>query len=233
MNKLQTTIYVVALVAVCSVLATFAFAAPTAPTALTSLESSSRNLSTLAPQTADARGGNVTELNIQALTITQHWQGYYGNVSGNITLQDGNNNTFYNWVMTTVSGEVFATRVSSVNWATVNCTNATNRTNEETYLSMVAGDADSVTNTYSTTTHPAITVGSQSIITNTCFATNGYVNNASQASNFKMLLLSPVSGDIIYTTILNDNSYDFELLVGENEETTIGVTPYYFWVELS
>jgi hypothetical protein len=221
--------------------ATLVAADPSSPTALTAVQTSSRNLSNLPAQTMGAQGGNVTEMNIQALTITQSWQGYYGNISGVVTLQDASNSTFYNWSMASFQARVFATRASSVSWDTVNCTNSTNRTNEETYLGQAVTDSDSVTNTFNTTSHPAFTVGTRNILANTCYSTNGFVNNNTQSSNYDMLLLSPSNGQIIYMTSVNRSTvgfdgrqHDFQLLVGENEKTgNIGATTYYFWTEFS
>jgi hypothetical protein len=215
---------------------------PAAPTALNAVQTSTRNLSTLPAQTMGAQGGNVTEMNIQALTITQSWQGYYGNISGVITLQDSTNSTFYNWSLTSFQGRVYATRANSITWSQVNCTNSTNRTSEETFLGQTASDGDSVTNTFNTTTHPGFTVAGTAVIApNSCFSTNGYVNNNTQANSYDMLLLSPTNGQIIYATIANSSTvgfdgrqHDFQLLVGENEKVgNIGATTYYFWTEFS
>src|SRR3989344_2655538 len=136
MTRKNSTIMCMLLLGALAVLfaGTLVDAAPIAPQTLTTISSSSRDLTTLANQSVDARGGNVTELNIIALTETQSWQGYYGNVTGNIVLQDANTQMFYNWSNTNVSGRIFASRSNSISWTTVNCTNASNRTDEETYL---------------------------------------------------------------------------------------------------
>jgi hypothetical protein len=231
---------VLALLLVMSFAATLVAADPNSAQSLTQVSSTKRDLSTLPPSTVGAQGGNVTELNIQALTITQSWQGYYGNVTGTVSLQDGNNNTFYNWSSASPSGEIYATRNASVSWTSVNCTNSSQRTSEETYLGQSATDADSVSNTFTTGSHPAFSVGSNSILASSCYRTYGYANNQSQSSNFVMVMLNNAH-NVIYTTIINDSAtgfngkaYDFELLVGENEKAgNIGATPYYFFVELS
>jgi hypothetical protein len=234
----NTAVYLLLLLAI-AISATFVVADPNAPTDLNQISSTKGDLSTLPAQSANAQGGNVTEINIEALTVTRTWQGYYGNVTGQITLQDGSNNTFYNWSVATPSGEVYATRTSTISWTSVNCTNAGNRTLEETYLNHTAAEDDSVTNTFNSTTHAAFAVGSNTILANTCYTTYGYVNNETQSTDFVMLLLNS-GANIIYTTILDDNTvgfdgreHDFQLLVGENERNNTAVTPYYFWVELS
>jgi hypothetical protein len=222
-----------------SAFAAAAYAAPAGTTDLTPVQTSTRDLSTLPVQTANAQGGNVTELNIAALTITKSWQGYYGNISGIVALQDGKNNTFYNWTMANFKGRVFASRSNTVQWSTVNCTNATNETDEMTYLNQAPTDSDSVLNTFNKTTNPGFLVGSRAILPNTCFSTNGYVSNNSQSVDFPMLLLSDLPGNTIYTTVTNQSTigfdgqqHDFELLVGANSKVGgPGVTQYYFWTE--
>ena len=46
-------------------------------------------------KTVAAQAGNVTQLTITHIMITKRWQGYYGNVTGTITLDDADNNTMY------------------------------------------------------------------------------------------------------------------------------------------
>ena len=41
----------------------------------------------------EAEAGNITELTIDDRRTTQAWQGYYGNITGTITLDDANNYT--------------------------------------------------------------------------------------------------------------------------------------------
>lgn len=234
-------VYVVALVLLAvSFAATFATADPVNPQSLTTAGTGTRDISTIPTQSLGAQGGNVTGLNIHALTVTQSWQGYYGNVTGTVTLQDSRNYTFYNWSAAQPSGEIYATRNSSVSFADINCSGLANLTNEETFLGQSASDPDSVRNTFNRLVHPSFTVGSMTIPANNCNSTNGYVNNNSQTGNFVMVLLNN-KHNMIYTTIINNSvtgydgaPHDFELLVGENEKTgNIGATAYYFFVELS
>jgi len=221
-------------------LGTAALADPGAPTALTTVQSSARNTSQLPAQSVDARGGNVTEVNIQALTQTSVWQGYYGSITGEITLDNANNFTFYNWSLATVRGEVYATRNAAITWGNANCSNTTQRDTEDVYVNRTSADGDSVVNTYSQTSHPAFSVGGFSVAANSCYSTYGFVNNASQGQNWSMVLLHDDTS-IIYASIINDSvmgfdgaAHDFQLLVAENENAGfIGTTPYYFWVEMS
>ncbi len=237
MNSNRMVLYATIVVLSLTFAGTLVFAAPTAPESLSFVQTGQRDLTQIGAKTTGAQGGNVTEINIQALTVTSSWQGYYGDISGEITLDDANNNTFYNWSMTTVQGEVYATRISSVDWTNVNCTNSTNVTS----LGQTAADGDSVSNTFSLTTHPAFNAGSSQILADTCPSTFGYVNNATQSQNWSMVMLYDYSNNgQIYTSIINSTvvgfdgqTHDFQILVGENEKTgNEGSTLYYFWVEL-
>jgi len=214
---------------------------PIGPTNLQELSSSSRQLPTTSNGTLNAQGGNVTQVNIDALSITKTWQGYYGNITGNIHLDDGNNQSFYVWGNGTLTGEVYATRNGTVQWTTINCTNGTQRLAEESYLGVITSDGDSVTNTFNDTSHPAFYVGLQQIQANSCLGTNLLVNGTQSSTEFYQVLLSDNSSNLVYTSLIEDDSYaynsqlaDFQLLVGENEhDGNIGPTPYYFFIELS
>lgn len=193
------------------------------------------------PGSLAVQAGNVTELNISGTSVTQSWAGFYGNVSGNIVLEDANGNKFYDWTAASPQGEVYAARVNSINWANVRCANSTEIANENSNLNM-GSSADNITNTFSSTNHPEFYVGSVDIAANTCKSTNPYVNGAAQTSDFYNVLLSDGSGNIIYTSILDPNkvgfdgrTHDFELLVGEDGHGAAAgtTTTYYFWVELS
>jgi hypothetical protein len=223
---------------------------PVPPTGVNVLSTGTRNVT--GSLAIGAQGGNVTEMRIIALTVTKTWQGYYGNVSGTITLDDASNTTFYQWPNATgFGGEIYASRNSSPNWATINCTNSSQRTAEETYLGVFAVDGDSVTNTFNKTTHPSFNVGLRTITNNTCFSTNVFVNGSQQTAQFYQVLLSDftpnatnttnATSNIIYTTLLENKQYgynskqmDFQLMVGENEhDGNVGPTSYYFFVEIS
>lgn len=211
-----------------------------APQSLTEGPSERRDLSNLPSLNVSAQAGNITQLNIDVLYITRSWQGYYGNVSGTITLDDADNNTFYNWTLTSASGEVFATRNESADFASVNCTNSSERANEEIFLGQQTADGDSVTNTFNGTSHPVFSVGTQSDLSG-CYSTNAFINTGQSATDYYQVLLSDDYSNIVYTTIMDDDqigfdgsTYDFQLLVGENGHNgDTATTTYYIWVELA
>jgi hypothetical protein len=216
-----------------------ALAAPSAPNVLEYVASSRRDLSSLPNQSLDAIAGNVTQLNINAMAITNTWQGYYGNVSGAIVLMTSDNKTFYNWTMSSTKGEIYATRSNAVSFTTLNCTNSTNLAAEDSALGANSSDIDSVTNTFMGTTHPQFYSGTLNFLANRCNATNAFDNTGSQATKFFQVLLQDDTNNILYTTLMNGaqtgfdgNAWDFEMLVGENGHGNSASTAYYFFVEL-
>src|SRR3989344_9224311 len=71
-------------------------------------------------------GGSITTIRLNATTQNLRWKAYVGNVTGRLTLDDANDNTIFDWTLTNVVGEVYATRFSgNINWSGVNCSNST------------------------------------------------------------------------------------------------------------
>lgn len=73
----------------------------------------------------NAIAGNVTFLDVTGFSITQSWQGYWGNVTGVITLEDNSGNVMYNWSESSPEGEIFASTNSSLEWNYIQCFNHT------------------------------------------------------------------------------------------------------------
>jgi len=88
-------------------------------------ESSTRALEDIAGNNSNAIAGNVTELTIFSYSITQAWQGYFGNVTGSIILADNNDNIMYNWSVASPQGEIYASTNNSLFWGYVQCFNLT------------------------------------------------------------------------------------------------------------
>lgn len=188
-----------------------------------------------------AQAGNATYLDIRGSSITQSWQGYYGNVSGTIELSDGGGNVFYNWSAISPSGEVYATRAFDFNFASAQCANETHFSFEEFAIGQNASDADSVSNTFYQHNHPSFVVGKISVAENECFSTNAFSSSGQDPSHFYEILLGDSVLNVAYVSILEKDSlgfdngvHDFEMIVGEDGHgSDNAVTPYYFFIELS
>lgn len=185
-----------------------------------------------------AKGGNITEVDVTVASQTTKWQGFYGNVSGGISLKNSGATSMYDW-SGTVAGEVYATQDSAVNaseWA-----NLTNKTGGQidTVFSFTPGDADSATNTF-TVTSTEIDVGSNTISA----AANSEVKT--RASNGTATWETIALGDTTTTTktqfvfasvirgsstgdAYDSTTKDFQMIV----PVASGTETYYFYVELT
>jgi hypothetical protein len=117
----------------------------------------------------DAMAGNVSEIGITAFTITQAWQGYFGNVSGTIQLADASDNVMYNWSLASPEGEIYSSTNNSITWGYIQCLNfdsdgtyaddtankgatsahGTNLTQLEMMFGIASDDVDAPNNTFS------------------------------------------------------------------------------------
>lgn len=185
--------------------------------------------------TQDAQAGNVTGLVINQTTITRIWQGFYGNVSGQIVLENSAGNNFYDWSLATASGQVYASRNLVSDWSNVNCTNSTQWEAEETTLNIPLTSVEGINETYSLTTHPQFSVGTVPV--QNCRSTRPY-NSTGLPGDFWNVLINTNLTNTVYVSVLADNSNafdggtaDFELLVPTDRST--GFATYYFYVELN
>ncbi len=203
-------------------------------------ESSRMNLSKPAINLS-AEAGNLTELIVDGTTITKSWQGYYGNITGSIYLKDSNNNTMYNWNMSSVSGEIYASRSININWDTITCAQTSELYVEDEFIGANNTiDGDSILNTFFTgQSFNSFYTGLNSISGLGCYA--AYLNDESGLGNsrFTEVLLSD-NVSLVYTSILNDDvlgfdgrTHDFQILVGENgKDYDDNPTTYYFFLEI-
>jgi len=224
------------------------------------IKSERRNESLYPAPSTEALAGNVTELNLTAETITRHWAGFFGEISGKITLEDANGNIFYDWTVTNPQGEIYAARTNSVDWVNIRCANAAERSAEDAFVSAVndtdedapsrtflaygVDDGYTYTNGHVGPGHPTFWVGSVQIDANTCYAAKMY-NSSRQEGEFWEVMLSDGTQVIYAATIANSDSqdngadgfdgtnHDFEMIVPENGTgTDTATTTYWFWVEI-
>lgn len=200
-----------------------------------------------------AEAGNVTELFINSTRVTTRWQGYYGNISGRIVLDDAYNYSLYDWEIANPTGEIYAVNeTATVYWSDIMCFNFSGNSTETIGLNITdvetdlmgasVNDIDGVNETFNLTyTDPTgFNVGSVTINNqDECPLTYLYVSDAYQQTDYREVILTD-NRSVVWTTILEpdgttgyDNSaWDFQMLVGENGDTD-GGTNYYFYVELA
>jgi len=205
-------------------------------------------------------GGYIFTISISSLVQNKRWKAFVGNVTGRLTLDDGEGYTIFDWSQYTgsVGGEVYATRWSdAVNWSNINCTwgylhdqskyqnkSVIERENQALFLN---NSDDNITTTFSSYNHSAIQIGSITIPANNCSSLRTYINGSQNNQDiFTEVILydgtNETNGKIIYATIIdttdqygyrNDTNYDFQMIVPENGSPNWhSATAYYFYVEL-
>lgn len=229
---------------------------PASPNVLIPLDSHTFNASNYPVKTLQAEAGNITEVSINARTQTRSWQGYFGNISGTITLEDALGFVFYDWADAEPKGQVYATINDSPDWTGIHCFNYTavnaeiNLTEQESYFGIPDLAVDGINETFNETTHDLFYVGPRTIDANTCHSTYIYQNGTRQISNFQNVLLTD-NTSMIFTTLVENRGVnddvdklgynpgytpDFQMLVAEDGHTNDSgaiTTTYYFFVELT
>jgi len=189
------------------------------------------------PESDGAMAGNITELVIFGYSLTQSWQGYVGNVTGTITLDDNENYTMYNWSAADPQGEVYAAN-DTVNWANVQCFNFTavgdygnythdvlqkgatnlygkNLTMLESEFGISSSDMDGVNETFNFTygsdEHDLFYVGDLYFSEGECLFTRTYSDVGMGTTNEfeEVLLWDPVRNNTIFTAILEQDVLGF------------------------
>jgi hypothetical protein len=183
-------------------------------------------------------GGALTTLKLNFTQQNFRWKAYIGNVSGRYVLQDSSNYSIYDWTLSSTSGEVYATRASSVSWSAAACATPAQITTEQTAINQNSSNTDTIVATFDAKLHDSFTVGTVNIAADSCNSTATNVNSGSQTAVFQEVLLHDQASAFVYASILDYNTtgyntlrYDFQMIVPE-DDITAGNTGYYFYVEL-
>jgi hypothetical protein len=173
-------------------------------------------------------GGFIFTLDVESRQQNSRWKAYVGNVTGTLALDDASENTIFQWSLTTVTGEIYATRASgSVNWSGINCTwiyegstsaVASTRSAEEAENAALShtNKDDNITATFDKTNHSSIDIGGRIIGKDECFSVQTWQNDAEQVfpdsdeANFTQVILydgafDTTNGNIVYTTKIEDD----------------------------
>ncbi len=189
------------------------------------------------PDNVDAWAGNVTYLEISGYSITQSWQGYFGNVTGTIMLADSNDNVMYNWSLASPSGEILASTNDTILWVNIQCFNhtatgtytdesgsggttnldGTNRTILEDSFNINETAVDGVDETFkfdwgSGETHEEFFVTSKTFSAGECLST-GIYSNAGKSEDGKfqeVLLYEPVTTSVVFASLLEHDLSGFD-----------------------
>ena len=235
-GNINTLSLIIAFSAILSIVITAVNAVPTGPTiAVLGNETKATAAATKVNASINGTispGGYIFTTNLNSLQQNVRWKAYVGNVTGTLVLDDASNNRIFAWTLSTVTGEVYATRASgNVNWTGINCTwiadarrnasdgftnsNRTPETLENAVLSHTSAD-DNVTATFSLRNHSSITIGSVIIGKDECFTVQTYQNSAAQVfadsdnANFTQIILydgafNSSNGNVVYATPIEND----------------------------
>lgn len=214
-------------------LGVFAYLAAAAPNGATVTPGTPSTLAATGAGNNSAFAGNITFLSLTGDSVTQTWQGYFGNVSGAIRLADSSGNNLYNWSLAEPSGEVYASTNSSITWANVQCFNFTangtqggttgetaggtslgglNLTGLESLFNVGSSDVDGVNETFSASPggdgHDAFFVGSLQFSAGECMSAKTYNSGGTLGSNQfeEALLYEPATTSIVFASILEQGA---------------------------
>jgi len=212
------------------------------PTGVSITSNTTQTVAETAASSLTTAGGTFTTMVLNGTFQNLRWKAYVGNVTGILTLDDSNGYTIYNWNLTSIAGEVYVSRNSTISWSSITCASGSRLSAEQQFLSMNDTSVDSINKTFNTTTHKSFYVGTTQIANSTCRNIATYINDTKQSvsetSKFQEVLLSD-SVNMVYAVILEDNvlgfdtsRYDFQLIVPEDDTKTTPTT-YYFYAEIS
>jgi hypothetical protein len=183
-------------------------------------------------------GGYITQIDIYPqFNQTKNWQGFYGNVSGIISLKGNNEKEIYNWSVNLTNTSIYATTESDytfANWSTLYNANITNLDklwfNNEIM-------ADTVANTYKTYT------GNRTFVNTSLNAS--HVQTLAGFDDYVIQSVPDVGtkNDTLWAAVVSESkpnykngSSNYELLVPvTNNGTGFGDTygdTYYFYIEI-
>jgi len=215
------------------------FAIPQGPSRL-GISSSGSYLNESGTFPVQAQAGNVTALKVNFTRSTEAWQGYYGNVTGTITLDDASNFTLYDWALPSPTGEIYASNGSGVTWSNVYCMNLSHKRNNsgiegetgsattfykinmsqiELNYDINVSDLDGLNETFNNTFTDAtgFTVGAITIdVDDGCSLARPYVNELYVDTWTELLLTDNES--LVFTSVLLDNGNSYQPGAGDTAD---------------
>ena len=192
---------------------------------------SSTNPGPTASTAVTTEGGKITEVDLTADSYTERWAGFYGNVTGTISLGSGSAD-LYQWTWTPASeGEVIAsTDGSGITWASL-VNGAASEVDTQWGFSSgsdQAADAFGGSNSF--------TIGDETMTG--APATDTLGTDAYKTAIVKDNSTVTAKADLLFVVnIINDGNtfngiHDFEMIVPTNDAVD-QTENYYFYVELS
>ncbi len=182
-----------------------------------------------------AEGGNVTKYNLSQKVQSPNWATIWGEIRGQWVLEapiSTNNNTnlhIYNWtkLATNLTGYVFFTNSTIINWANLQLSNIGDANAEDKFLKLTG--KDNISETYlGATTHPELTIGSQTVLADASIAVEIMGDPAHGHSHWTNVMIESDAGasGYVYTALINTTGInyagqaaDYEIIIPVDGET--------------
>jgi hypothetical protein len=190
-------------------------------------------------QNHGAYAGNVTELTVDGGSVTQAWQGYFGNVTGTLMLADASDNVMYNWSdQSPGGGEIYASTNDTITWANIQCFNLTafgNYSDEsgnggttniwgtnvsilESEFGIDPSDGDGVDETFNHTwfigggTHDEFVTGTSTFSAGECTSIGVFTESGTgeDGSFEEVLLYEPATSSVVFASLLENDGTGFD-----------------------
>ncbi|PIT84156.1 hypothetical protein COU37_04815 [Candidatus Micrarchaeota archaeon CG10_big_fil_rev_8_21_14_0_10_45_29] len=200
-------------------------------------------LGALSPISASAWGGNVTELNLSIASVTLHWQGFYGSIVASLQIGTGSglaNGTLKQWNVSNISGQMYASRSSTVDFTVLNSTSS-NLSNLDDAFSFLQGANDAAINSGSNSANPAFNIGQYAVSANSFPLITSRDDSGNEVWN-EVIMRHATDGspsDFVFVGILNNSgvafngdSAHFQIVVPEDSAGDATATTYYFYGEI-
>lgn len=186
-----------------------------------------------------AEAGNITWLAITSFQKTRSWQGFVGNMTGGLTLDDTANETMYSWNISDLSGQLYASQNCSIDWTQISTQNDCTVDN-----ALTGPGSDSVSRTYTASSNQiAYQIYDLEVNASSVCTAWPYVNDSAQSGTylFENTILTagtvPDGNQSIYvanfeyqTNGFDTLLYDFQMLVPVNKSSKF--TTYCLYAEL-
>ncbi len=189
--------------------------------------------------TAQAWGGNITQVNFTINSSTLHWQAFYGTISAGLRLASSSG-TVKSWTVSSVRGMVYVSQSSNVDFSSLNST-AVTLSNVDSAFSFLSGADDSAANTGTNAANPAFNVSQYLVSINTRPLIT--TRNGSGVEAWKQVVLNDgnTSNTSRYVfagfinssgTAYDNSSAQYQVIVPENAAGDTTPTTYYFYGEI-
>ncbi|PIN70014.1 hypothetical protein COV93_03205 [Candidatus Woesearchaeota archaeon CG11_big_fil_rev_8_21_14_0_20_43_8] len=178
-------------------------------------------------------GGNITEFNLSQKRQTDWWQGVWGSVDLNVTLEDASGDVFYNWGLTAATGEIYFYNESNTDWTgMILATSAKVADWQENSAWGNSASIDNFTSTYTqSNNHPAFNAGTLTLAAGDTAAVNfesSHNCTVLNSSNDYPVFAALITQDL---TAYNGETADFECLLPV--KASEGIVQYYAYAELT